>query len=122
MGKHPGPDPRSSALLGRNPGKERIITSGLRLQFGHTAESQTDCGHYCYRPCTFPSARAKNKLAPNATRNAGTAVISGQMPSDSSRSRACWFVDPEYNEWMFAPTASPNAPSATANATCRAAE
>jgi hypothetical protein len=43
---------------------------------------------------------------------------------DPERERSCryWLADPVDSEWMFAPTASPNAPRAAAQATCRATE
>ena len=39
-----------------------------------------------YLPCPRPSARVRTTLAPNATRKAGSAVMTGQIPSDMSKS------------------------------------
>ena len=66
--------------------------------------------------------RRKIQLAPSATRKAGSAVMTGQSTSASSRRPWCAFADSSRSEWMFAETASPNAPSAAPKATCRAAE
>src|SRR5258708_560770 len=66
--------------------------------------------------------RAMTQPAAGASRNAGSAVMAGQSPRADSRRRRCSLADASRREWMFALTASPNAPSATDNATWRAAE
>lgn len=45
----------------------------------------------------------------------------GQTASQRCRGCRRWLAGPVDCEWMFAPTATPSAPSATAKATCRAA-
>ena len=51
-----------------------------------------------YCPCALLSARVRTILVPSATRNAGSAVMTGQMPSARSRSCRCWLVDPAESE------------------------
>ena len=94
----------------------RSDVTDVRSSYAGEATSNTQL-----LPSTLPSTRARTIFVPNATRNAGNAVMTGQIPSERSRRCRCW-VDPARSEWMFAPTASPNAPSATARATCSAAE
>src|SRR5437667_10383066 len=72
-------------------------------------------------PPALRDACPSTVLTPSATRNAGSAVITGHTPSDIRRSCRCWPLEPADNEWKLAATASPNAPSATASATCSAA-
>lgn len=75
-----------------------------------------------YLPRIPPIARAKITFVPSATRKVGSAVMTGQIPSERSRSGRCGLVDPLDSEWMLAAIASPKAPSATAMATWRATE
>lgn len=51
-----------------------------------------------YSAGTLPNTRARTIFVPNATTNAGNAVMTGQIPSERSRSCRCWLVDPADSE------------------------
>jgi hypothetical protein len=48
--------------------------------------------------------------------------MAGQRTSAASNKPLCWAAEPSVSEWIFAATASPNAPNAVADATWRAAK
>ena len=94
-------------------------TQDMRVAGGGTLDEATRTLRYL--SCSLTITRARTTLAPHAMTKDGTAVRTGQITSASSNRYRCWLVAPTDREWMFAPTASPKAPIATATATCRAA-
>lgn len=70
----------------------------LARDSGTLLKDTRNAGDDRYWLCTLPSARVRTTLVPNATRNAGSAVMTGQMPSEKSRNCRCWVVDPAESE------------------------
>src|SRR5260221_6845238 len=59
-----------------------LIHHRLRRFLEEPFKATRSAGHDRYWPCTLPSACTRTIFVPNATRNAGSAVMTGQIPSE----------------------------------------